>query len=66
MGSRIADARKAKGWTQEQLARESGVSRTLIALLESGSKKNTTASTLKKLSTALDRTVEDLFFTPNV
>jgi transcriptional regulator with XRE-family HTH domain len=35
-GSDIAAARKARGWTQEQLAKQVGISRAHLANVESG------------------------------
>ena len=48
--------------SQEQLAIKSGVSRTIISGLESGKITTTTTTTLIKLSAALGKNVENLFF----
>lgn len=66
MGNRMKEVRQAKGMTQSALANKSGVSRGTIAALESGQAKTTTAKTLVKIASALDTTVEALFFADNV
>lgn len=66
MGYKIREAREKKGFTQDELAEKSHVSRTIISGLESGAIKNTTVSTLLNLSAALGVSVNDLFFTENV
>lgn len=63
MGYRIKEARKAMDMSQEELAEKSGVSRTIIALLESGARTTTTTQTLVKLANALNTTVDAIFFT---
>ena len=52
--------RANKGFTQEELARKSGVGRVTISRLETGELKETTAGTLIKLAKALKVTVDDL------
>lgn len=56
----IAKLRKAKGWTQETLADESGVHRVLIARYEKTG-MNMTIKTAEKLATALGCTIDELF-----
>ena len=63
MGYRIKETRKAMNMSQEDLAKKSGVSRTIIASLESGARKTTTTQTLVKLANALNTTVDAIFFT---
>lgn len=48
--------------TQEELAVKSGVSRTTIWALESGKQEVTTTATLKKIATALNTSVSEIFF----
>ena len=48
--------------TQDELAEKSGVSRTIIAGLESGAIEVTTTRTLEKIALALNSKVEDIFF----
>lgn len=62
MGYKIREARESKKLTQAELAKRSGVSRTIISGLESGRIVNTTAETLKKIATALGMQVQDIFF----
>ena len=62
MGYKIAQIRKKKGMTQEQLAEKSGVSRTIISFLESGKTATTTTATLLKIAGALGCDVSDIFF----
>ena len=66
MGYRIKEVREAKKLTQEELAEKSGVSRGTIVALESGEEKTTTTKTLFKLATALETTVDQLFFSESV
>lgn len=51
--------REYRGFTQEKLAKNSGVSRPLIAAIEAGYKKGSLA-TIKKLANALDVSLEQL------
>ena len=66
MGYKIEVFRKAKGMTQEELSAASGVSRAIIASLESGARTNTTTKTLVSLAKALDTTVDNIFFDDSV
>lgn len=58
----IKELRKAMGLTQVDLAEKSGVSRTIISGLESGTTTVTSTATLLKLAKALDVTIDELFF----
>lgn len=51
--------REQRGMTQEKLAVASGVSRVMVAAIESGHKKGSVA-TLKKLASALDVSIDQL------
>lgn len=62
MGYKIKEIRTQKKMTQTELAAKSGVSRSIIAQLESGRRTRTTTSTLIKLAAALETTVETIFF----
>ena len=62
MGYKIKELRDAKRMTQEELAAKSGVSRTIISLLENNSTHSTSTKTLVKLATALGVTVDQIFF----
>jgi len=57
--SRIAELRRARGWTQEQLSSASGVAVRTIQRLESGT--DASAETLTLIANALDVPVSDLF-----
>lgn len=61
MEYKIREIREALKMSQEELAEKSGVSRTIISGLETGSIKVTTTRTLIKIATALDRKVSEIF-----
>jgi len=62
MGNKIKEARKELGYSQEELATKSSVSRTIISALESGKTEVTTTTTLIKIAEALNKTVGEIFF----
>lgn len=62
MGYKLREAREAKGLTQEELARKSGVTRQTIIAIETSKGYNTTFNTLVKLAAALETTVDQIFF----
>ncbi|MEG2304834.1 MAG: helix-turn-helix transcriptional regulator [Lachnospiraceae bacterium] len=62
MGYKIKDIREKKGMTQDELSKKSGVSRSLINGLETGRTKTTTTNTLKKIASALEKNVSEIFF----
>ena len=66
MGYRIKELRIEKKMSQEELAEKSNVSRTTISTLENGSDRTVLTSTLQRIASALDTTVDKLFFTQNV
>lgn len=66
MGYRIKALREEKKMSQEDLAKKAGVSRTIISGLESGSIKETSTKTLRKIAQALEKNVSDIFFETNV
>lgn len=66
MGFRIKELREEKNWSQSVLAEKSGVSRNLIARLESGELTFTTTDTLLKLAKALGKKVNEIFFEDDV
>lgn len=55
MPFKIREARKEKGFTQEELAKRANVSRATIIGLENGSVTVTTTETLTKIAGALDK-----------
>lgn len=61
MPFKIKEARKEKGYTQEELAKRANVSRATIIGLENGSVTVTTTDTLTKIASALDKKVSDIF-----
>lgn len=61
MGYRIKELRKARGWSQAQLAAASKVSRAIISGLETDDMKTTTTKTLYKIASALGVAVDALF-----
>lgn len=59
---KVKEYREKKKWSQELLAKKSGVSRATIASLEApDSEITTTTSTLIKIATALECRVSDIF-----
>ena len=52
--------RKAKGLTQEKLARLADLTNNTIIKIESGKNQNPTLDTLKKIARALEISVDDL------
>ena len=66
IGSRIRQARKAQGLTQESLARRANISLNGVAQLEQGERNDPHYSTLKKLASALGLTVAQLLEGPVV
>jgi transcriptional regulator with XRE-family HTH domain len=55
----IKEMRLKKGWSQQELAKRSGVSQSHIHYLESGT-KDATSTTLRKLAQALGVSVAEL------
>lgn len=66
MGYKIKEIREALSMTQEELSSRSGVSRGTIVALESGSDRTTTTKTLLKIASALNTTIDQLFFAESV
>lgn len=62
MGYKIKEIREEIGMTQQQLSERSGVARSIINGLETGRTKTTTTATLRKIATALNKKVDDIFF----
>ena len=63
---RIAEARRFKKMSQEELSAKADVSRTIISALENGEETVTTTKTLEKIANALDLSVSDLFYDTRV
>lgn len=66
MEYRVKEIRESAGITQEDLAIKSGVSRTIISGLESGTIKETSTRTLRKIADALGKSVSEFFFNYSV
>ena len=60
-GNALAKMRKARGLSQEELARSSGLATVTVAKLEEGRNRDPKASTLEKLAAALCCPLEALF-----
>jgi DNA-binding XRE family transcriptional regulator len=60
MGDRIRAAREARGWSQQQLATASGLTRPLVSAIEQ-QRQNPSVTAAMALAQALDSTVEALF-----
>ena len=58
---KIKEAREKAGMSQDELSKKSGVSRTIISGLETGTINVTTTRTLKKIAEALGKNVSDIF-----
>jgi len=59
LGQRTADARRQRGWTQEQLAEEMGVAAVTVSRWETG-QRGMSVATLASLADALDVSLGDL------
>lgn len=66
MGYKIKEIREALGMSQEMLSKKSEVSRTIISGLESGRNVVTTTLTLKKIASALGKSIDEIFFDEKV
>ncbi|MCD7753166.1 MAG: helix-turn-helix domain-containing protein [Clostridiales bacterium] len=64
--TKLREIRKAKGMTQEELAKKAGISRTVVWGLETGRCSATTTRTLINLAKALECSVADIFFSDAV
>ena len=60
LGTVIKKLRADRGWTQEELAQRSKLSRDYLAALETGHKDNPSTAVLKRLARALDVSIADL------
>ena len=62
--NRIADVRRARGWSQRELGRRSGLSRQTISAIESGSERNQPrADVMVRLAEVFEVEMADLFWT---
>ncbi|PJA02089.1 XRE family transcriptional regulator [bacterium (Candidatus Gribaldobacteria) CG_4_10_14_0_2_um_filter_36_18] len=60
IANNLRKLRKAKGLSQERLARLANVANNTIVKIEAGKNKNPTLNTLKKIAKALEVSVDDL------
>ena len=60
LAKNIARLRKAKGLSQEKLARLADVANNTLIKMESGENQNPTLETLKKVAKALEVSVDEL------
>jgi DNA-binding XRE family transcriptional regulator len=63
LAANVVRMRKHKGWTQAQLASESGIEQAAVSLIENA-RANPTLRMLEDISAALGSTPADLFFPP--
>ena len=61
MRYKVKELRLARGMTQEELSRKSGVSRQTISNLENDDITVTSTNTLARIARALDAKVSDIF-----
>lgn len=61
MDNRMKVARVEKGWTQKQLAEQTGVTRQTISLMEKG-KYNPSLKLCLQICYALDKTLDEIFW----
>lgn len=66
MGCKIKERREFLKMSQEELAEKSAVSRATISSLENNSERNTSTKILKRIASALDTTVGELFFADDI
>lgn len=57
---KIEAARGALGWSRTELAKQSGLSRARVSVIENG-RESTAAQTAKKICDALDKSFDELF-----
>lgn len=62
MPSNLKYYRESEGFTQEELAKKSEVSRNTISSIETGANINVTYNVMEKLANALGKSVEEIFF----
>ncbi|MBI2900431.1 MAG: helix-turn-helix transcriptional regulator [Planctomycetes bacterium] len=64
LGARIRDVRRRRGWSQEELAHVSGLSRTFMGTVELG-RKAASLATVHRIAEALGVPVVELFLPSN-
>ena len=66
MGPKLREVREAKGMSQEELEKVSGISRQTISSIENGRSTSVMSGTLISLARALGTTVDEIFFGESV
>jgi putative transcriptional regulator len=61
----LISSRIQHGFSQRELAKATGISSSLISLIEKG-ERNPSPNTAKKICVALDKKFEEIFFTQSV
>ena len=61
LGAKIKELRSLRGWTQNELAKRSGVDRATLASIESGKAKHPTTANLLKLARGFNIRPEELY-----
>lgn len=64
LGQNVRAARKARGWTQEELAHQTGLTSVQVSRIERG-RREIRVTTLLKLMDALDVSADDLLTGPH-
>lgn len=62
MENKVKEKRLELKLTQEELAKEAGISRNVIIQIENGRDLNLTKSTMQSIAKALNSTVTQIFF----
>ena len=62
MQNKLKEYREKEGFTQEELAKISTVSRNTISAIETGTNTNVTYEVMEKISKALNKKVATIFF----
>ena len=60
LADNIKKYRKAKGWTQQELATKASIPLSILAKIEQGFSTNPTIQTVMKIAEALDITLNDI------
>lgn len=58
---KIRAAQAARNWTDERLAKESGLGRTTVLMITNGNAEDPKLSSLSAIAKALDLTLQDIF-----
>lgn len=66
MGFKLREIREAKGMSQEDLEKASGISRQTISSIENAKSASVMSGTLVSLARALGVTVDEIFFDDSV